>query len=67
MPTLFSPLSFAGQPPAPPRPALSGRDAGLGQREEPPASIGPDQLARFKEEIVRDLIDRIRTDFERGA
>jgi hypothetical protein len=60
------PLRFNEHPPVPPQPALSDRDVEL---SPPPAPtpIGPEQLAIFKDEIMRDLIDRIRTDFERGA
>jgi hypothetical protein len=57
-----APAQVAGAP----RAALSGRE--LDVPAGPPVLELPDaQIRRIKDEIYRDLIDRIRTEFERGA
>ena len=53
----------------PPRTAATGRDLDVPHNADSPASpvLAEEHMTRIKDEVYRDLMDRIRTEFERGA
>lgn len=62
-----APAAAAARPaPAAPRAALSERDLGPSIEPAAPSALTAGQVRQLKEEIYRDLLSRVRTEFERG-